>query len=159
VAVDDTDELVLELTRIALGETSPAEVALVDAVGPEWVRAVRAGARGDGALGFDVAQLSLAVVTSSAAIAVVDYLGEVAKAYAVDEGQSIVRRVLVRLRRNRNNNAQTPAEPLSLRPEHVARIRQVAFEHARKLGLGEGKAEVLARSLADSLAGSPMTPP
>ncbi len=148
-------ELAFELTRVGILAVEPSEVEVLDALGPDFVDASRAVRSGDGALGFDVGQISVAVVSASVAGVMVEYLREVVRGYAVDEGKDVFERLLIKLRRRGEPPADDGdgsahlTDPLP--PEHLAAVRQLAFDHARALGLGERRATMLADAVAGGL--------
>ncbi len=148
-------ELAFELTRAALSEIEPAEVDVLDTLGTDFVVACRSNPSGDGALGFDVAQISIAVVSASVASGVVDYLQTVTADFAKEEGKGLLQRLAKRLRTQRDEAAGKKSAPDLGPPLPDARIEQIralAFRHARTLGLSEARAEVLASAMAGGLA-------
>jgi len=155
------DELSFELTRAVLEQVSPEEVPMVDALGLEFVEAASAPHGGDGALGFDVASLSMAVAASSCAVLVKDYLIELAKAaatelgksLAAEQGPNLIKSLVKALRRKRGaEKDKPPTTAVQLDPAEISEVRKRAFAHAQRIGMDEAKATLLADALAGSLA-------
>lgn len=157
------DDLSFELARAMLVAASPEEVPVLDALGVDFVEASSRPSTGDGALGFDVGHLAMAVAASSVAVAAKDYLLEVAKKYAVDGGSSAIKALtkFLRGRRRSTDDGNTEADSesgvadqtaLRLDPEEVTEVRRRAYQHACGLGLSDAKASLLADALAGSLA-------
>lgn len=160
-AVVRADELSFELARAALDEVAPDEVPLLDALGLDFVEASSAPSQRDGALGFDVTQVAMAVAASSVAVAVKDYLLGTVEAFATDQGAEHLGRMVRRLKRRRRtaNGLVDPqgagAEAdVDLSPEEISEVRRRAFVHARGLGLSQAKADLLADAITGSLRGS-----
>lgn len=138
---------------------------MVDALGLEFVEAASAPHGGDGALGFDVASLSMAVAASSCAVLVKDYLLELAKAaatelgksLAAEQGPNLIKGLVKALRRKRGaeiekDKAKPTAPAVQLDPAEITEVRKRALAHAQRIGLDEAKATLLADALAGSLA-------
>ncbi len=149
--MDSANDLSFEIARSALTQVGPDEVALLDALGLEFVEASCAPMKGDGALGFDVVQIGMAVAASSVAVAVKDYVVEVVSTYASDEGATQVRRLVDFFKRKRGVATANNDAPIELAEHEVAEVRRRAFAHARGLGLSEAKAQLLADAISGAL--------
>ncbi len=121
-------------------------------MGLDFVEAASAPIQRDGALGFDVTQVAMAVAASSAAVAVKDYVVAVAETYATDRGADLLGSMLAKMRKRRSPGDKRPdAVEVELPPEQIAEIRRRAFTHARGLGLSDAKAGLLADAISGSL--------
>jgi hypothetical protein len=152
------DDLSFELARAVLDQVGPEEVPVLDALGLEFVEASSAPAGGDGALGFDVGQMTMAVAAASVAVAAKDYLISVTSQYASDEGANALRRLVKYLRRKRDAGSGSKDDSvdgnLAFADAELAEVRRRTFEHARGLGLSEAKAQLLADAVSGALPGS-----
>ena len=143
------------MARAALEQVGPDEVPLLDALGLDFVEASSAPRQSDGALGFDVAQITMAVAASSVAVAVKDYVVGVLTTYASDEGAIRIRGLVSFFKRKRgvgdkSGSPRGDDAAVALAEPELAEVRRRAFSHARGLGLSEAKANLL----ADAISGS-----
>ena len=149
------DELSFELTRYVLEELGSEELPVLDALGLDFVEASSAPRPRDGALGFDVAQITVAMAASSVAVATRDYLVEVLKAHAADEGASALRSLINFFKHRRHSELDSGDRDGGVRPAfaqtEIAEVRKRAFVHARGLGLSEAKSNLLADAISGSL--------
>jgi hypothetical protein len=157
--------LIRELTRDVVGFLRPEELLLVDplaSVAAAGTRnGLRAGKRHDEALGVGLSEV-VALVTPAVVVAVTAAVNQAAGdmgQLAARGGEKSVTRFFGRLfRRGHDAGQKDGAEVAKLTIEQMAAVHRLAFARARKLGLSEDKAILLADSLAGSLAlpqGSP----
>ena len=144
------DELSFELARAMLEAVGPDELPLLDALGVDFVQAASAGSSGDGALGFDVSQLSMALVAGSVAAISTDQIVEM----TIKQGADGVKELVKYLKRRRSesgskNNGDDTAVVLAA--NEITEVRKHAYQHACGLGLSKSKANLLADALAGSL--------
>ncbi|AQA04954.1 hypothetical protein BVC93_23945 [Mycobacterium sp. MS1601] len=145
------DELSFELARAAVAQLSPAELPVLDGLGIEFVEASSAPTGGDGALGFDVTQLTFAVVASQCAVASASVVAEFFKAAAGESGTSLAKALASRIKQRRQSASAVPKPPVPLDPALLMEVRKRAFEQARQSGLDESAAKLMADALVGSL--------
>jgi hypothetical protein len=151
--VDELDEATLALSALVLGEVSPEEVPLIDAIGPDLLQAAEAGPGSDGALGFGGLETVLAMVVIAVSKEVLQYVGDVVHAVAVEHGGSWIKRLVTALN-NKRHGDEGAAVPL-LSAEEVVRVREVAFTSAVNLGVDASQARVLADAMGGALGFAP----
>jgi hypothetical protein len=144
--MDDADELALALAERSIEQVSPQERAAVDALGPQLLEAGVTPGK-DGALGFGVGEVALSVASIGAAKAAAEIVIQVLRGFAVDEGKSLLRQLIDRLR----GRSSEPA-PSVLGSAELARVRDAAYRHATAIGVDDARAATLADAITGSLA-------
>ena len=157
--------LIRELTRDVVGFLRPEELLLVDplasAAAAGTRNGLRAGKRRDEALGVGLSEV-VTLVTPAVVVAVTAAVNQAAGdtgRLAAQRGERSVNRLLGRLfRRGNDADHKKGTEVAEFTVEQMAAVHRLAFARARKLGLSEDKAILLADSLVGGLAlpqGSP----
>lgn len=147
-------ELVVALTAAALEKAAPEELMVLEETAQEYF-ADPAGVlnprRRDEPVGFGVDAGLIAPFLLAVAAPVVQFLLETVAAAAQDAAKETlvqgVRRLL------RRGDAPQPGGTLTI--EQVRRVREIAYEHARRLSLPPEQCELLADSVAGGVAGPP----
>jgi hypothetical protein len=149
------NELVAELARLVLEQAAPEELVLFPETAEEYFRdpqAVVDRKRRDEPLGFglDVAMLTpyvLAVATS-----VIRFLASTVVEAVREESRPLVTRILRRLLRQPDPGSEDAGDaPPPLRTDQVRQVREIAYQRAKRLGLDENQAVVLADSVVGGL--------
>ncbi|GAA4603422.1 hypothetical protein BJY16_004609 [Actinoplanes octamycinicus] len=152
---------VLALSELVLGQLSPAEVPLVQAVGPRllsarrrwWQRRPR-----DGALGIGVDEFAWTVAVLPVANHVVTWLFDQAKEFAGEELGKGARRALDWLSGRDAGAAADHAESAPHLPVRQAiELWWVTYRNGLAVGLDEQKARLLANATAGPF-GAPADP-
>jgi hypothetical protein len=143
--MDERDAVTLGLSAVLLGEVDEEQLPLLDVLGADLVHA-KGRSSDDGSLGFGVADVAWLTAVVPVAGVVVDFLLDVLKDAVKDTLKDRVTAVLGALGRRRKAPDQLP-------PDVVNRAQDVAFRHARTVGLDEPRARLLAAAVAGSLAG------
>lgn len=144
--MDERDAVTLGLSAVLLSEVDEAQLPLLDVLGADLLQ-VKGPSSGDGSLGFGVAEVAWLTVVVPVAGAVVDFLLDVLKDAVKDTLKDRVAAVLGALGRRKKPPEQLPHDV-------VNRAQDVAFRHARTVGLDEPRARLLAAAVAGSLAGN-----
>jgi hypothetical protein len=147
--------LVVALTAAALEKAAPEELMVLEETAQEYF-ADPAGVlnprRRDEAVGFGVEAGLLAPYVLAVATPVVMFLLETVAGAAQDVAkEALVQRVRSLLRLG--GDASQPSPTLTV--EQVQRVRGIAYDHARRLGLPEEQSVLLADSVAGGVAGPP----
>jgi hypothetical protein len=149
------NELVTELARLALEQAAPEELVLFSETAEEYFKdpqAVLDPNRRDEALGFglDVAMLTPYVL--AVATPVIRYLTSTVAEAVGQEAKPLVARLVRRLLRQ-PSPAPEPASaaPPPLTTEQARQVHELAYEHAKRLGLDEDQAVLLADSMVGRL--------
>ncbi len=152
LAPEDEQDLVREIAGPLIGGLSPDELDLFDETADEYFadpEAVLAADRRDEAVGFGLELAMLTPVVLAVVTAVVQFLASTLS----DAAKDVTKPALVRMLRKvfRVDAAtDTPMPPLS--SVQVERVRQIALDNGRTLGLPENTARLLADSIAGGIA-------
>jgi hypothetical protein len=149
------NELVAELARLALERAAPEELVLFPDNAEEYFKDPQAALspeRRDEALGFG---LDLAILTPYAlavATSVIRFLASTVGEAVGEESKPLVTRIVRRLLR-RPDPASEAAEatPPALTAEQTRQVHEVAYQRAKRLGLDEDQATLLADSVVGGL--------
>jgi hypothetical protein len=148
------DELNFELARAAVAQLAPAELPVLDGLGLDFIEAASAPRAGDGALGFDVQQLTFAVVASQCAVASGAVIMKFFESLASESATSAAKGIANALKKRRG--APTTGGPRAaaprLDPGQLAAVRKTAFDKAQQSGLSEAQAGLMADALIGSLS-------
>jgi hypothetical protein len=155
------DELVAALARRAVAQAAPAELPLFRATSAAYFedpdRAL-SGTRGsDDTLGFgpEIAAVLVTPVALDVARRVVAFVLDHVRATAEKEAGEAVDDATSRLLHHigvGDDEKPTAEEVPELTPEQLREVHRLAFEKAKQLHLSDEKADLLADSLAGSLA-------
>jgi hypothetical protein len=143
----------LSLSKLVLAEISPAEIPLVDAIGPTLL-AADGRQRKDGSLGMGIEAVALAVVVVPVCKTVVLWLFEQLTDQAAEQTGHWTRRLLDRLAGRRESDGAAQEDDLP--PEAIRRIREVAYRRAVAAGVDEPRAGLIADAVAGAI-GAPAT--
>jgi hypothetical protein len=158
------DQLVSELARDLVGQTAPQELALFRPVSEAYFkdpdRALKGQPCKDEALGFGVAEAAIFITPIVLAVMtdVLKYLGEHVLQTVKEESSGLasdeVKHLFKKFRTENSGKDKDDTENASrvLAPEQIVQVRGLAFEKARELHLATARANLLADSLAGSLA-------
>lgn len=146
--------LVTRLARAGVERAAPEELPLFPAMSEAYHRdpaSLERGGGKDDVLGFGVDAALTLVTPIALAVArdVVGFVVEQLRKRAREEGESAIDRLVERLV---GRDEPEPAGPPVLSREQLAHVRTLALEKALQLKLPLPKAELLADSLAGSLA-------
>jgi hypothetical protein len=139
----------LSLSKLVLAEVSPAEIPLVDAIGPTLI-AADGRQRKDGSLGMGIEAVALAVVVVPVCKAVVLWLFEQLTDQAAEQAGHWTRRLLDRLAGRREPDLNVREDELP--PEAIRRIREIAYRRAVVAGVDEPRAGLIADAVAGAIA-------
>jgi hypothetical protein len=149
------NELVTELARLALEQAAPDELVLFSETAEEYFndpQAVLDPKRRDEALGFglDIAMLTPYVLAVAAPV-IRDLASTVAEAVK-HEAPPLVASLVRRLLRQPGPARESASEaPPPLTTEQARQVRELAYQHAKRLGLNEDQAMLLADSMVGRL--------
>ena len=146
-------DVTLGLSAELLQKVSPAELPLLDALGPELV--TERPRASDGALGFGEAELSWVMAGVPVATVVGSLLLDAAKSAATDVLKEWSTEKLRQLRNRDTKSAPQPAAATEL----IDTAGRRAFEHALLLGLSEERAALLADAVRGALMPASTTHP
>lgn len=144
----------LALSELVLADLSPAELPLIEAIGPQLLAA--SGSRRDGSLGMGVDEFTWAVAVLPVATSVVEWLMEQARDFAADEVGRRTKALLEWFRSQREIGRETAAPPPTLPLEAAQRVREVAYQKALAAGVEEARASLIAEAIA-GVIGVPAT--
>ncbi|MFI7602517.1 hypothetical protein [Actinoplanes sp. NPDC049681] len=146
-------DLVQALTAAALAASAPEELPILDETAEEYFAdpdAVLHPRRRDEAVGFGVDLALLAPYTLAIATPVVQFLFETVASEAQNAARPFVAQAVRRLlRRPADDAGGTGATPLN--PRQARRVREIAYDRARYLGLPEAQCVLLADSVAGAI--------
>jgi hypothetical protein len=153
------DVLVTALARTAVAGSAPEELPLFRAMSEAYVRDPSSLEQGEGkdellGFGVDVALTLVTPIALSVARDVAGFVVEQLRRRAREEGEGAIERLLERLGVG-DGDKVAPTEPAAtplLSRDQLAHVRTLALEKALQLKLPTAKAELLADSLAGSLA-------
>jgi hypothetical protein len=147
------NELVAELARLALERAAPEELVLFQETAEEYFRdpqAVLDARRRDEALGFGIEVAMLTPYVLAVATPVIRFLASTVADVAGQEAKPLVTRIVRRLLR-RSQPAPEAEAPPPLSGDQARQVREVAYQHAKRLGLDEDQAVLLADSVVGGL--------
>lgn len=150
------NELVAELARLALEQAAPEELVLFPETAEEYFKdpqAVLDPKRRDEALGFGLDLAMLTPFVLAVATPVIRFLASTVAEAAGQEAKPLVTRLVRRLLRRPDPapEATEPAPPPPLSTDQVRQVREIAYQHAKNLGLDEDQAMLLADSVVGGL--------
>jgi hypothetical protein len=166
-AISQTDEraVVEALARVAVDDAAPEERPLFGPMAEAYYdprRGTPSGSKSDEMLGFGVDAAAAAILVTpialEAAKSVLGFLvGELQAAFK-DEAKPMIQALVKRvLRRSEKPNGESPAietpAPPTLTQAQLNDLREVALETARRMGLREPKASIM----ADAIVGAMVT--
>lgn len=159
---DVARELATELARAAAADAAPEELLLFDETAHDyWAdpAGVLDPERRDEAVGFGIDAALLTPLLLAIAMPVVRYLADQVGSAVKDSAGPPLTRLVRRLMGLSSDHAGQPTEgsepPVTLSPEQVAQVREVAEEQARALGLQDNRAALLADAIVGkALAGA-----
>jgi|GEM_PF-581026 len=149
------NELVTELARLVLERAAPEELVLFSDTAEEYFtdpQAVLDPNRRDEALGFglDVAMLTPYVLAVAAPV--IHFLASTVAEAVSREAKPMVARLVRRLLRQPAPAPEPAGEaPPQLTTEQARQVRELAYQHAKRLGLDEDQAVLLADSMVGRL--------
>jgi hypothetical protein len=153
------DQLVSELARDLVTDTAPQELPLFRPLSEAYLSDPEGTLKGqagrDETLGFGLAEAAtfltpivLAVITD-----VVKYLSAHILQTVKEESSELASEAVKSLfKKYRPTNQEERKAPRPLAPEQIARVRRLAFDKARQLEMSSAQANLLADSVAGSLA-------
>jgi hypothetical protein len=149
-------ELVTELARLALEQAAPEELVLFQDNAREYFKDPQAALspeRRDEALGFG---LDLAILTPyvlAAATSVIHFLASTVGEAVGEESKPLVTGIVRRLLRRRDpaSEAGGEAPPPPLTADQTRQVHEIAYQRAKRLGLDEDQAKLLADSVVGGL--------
>lgn len=149
-------ELVAELARLALEHAAPEELVLFQDNAREYFKDPQAALSRDGrdeALGFG---LDLAILTPYAlavAASVIRFLASTVGEAVGQESKPLVTRIVRRLLRRPDPASgatdEAPSPPLTA--DQTRQVHEIAYQRAKRLGLDEDQATLLADSVVGGL--------
>ena len=148
--------LIVEVSRDVVAAVAPEEIVLFRPMSAAYFDAPdRLGqAPKDDMLGFGASEavVALTPVALSVISAVITYLrGEVARATGKEVGQIVDEQVHALFRRFHHGEQGAAPTPSGLSKDQLAAVGRLAFEHARALHVGEGRAHLLADAVVGGL--------
>jgi hypothetical protein len=152
---EDENELVAELARLALEQAAPEELVLFPETAEEYFRDPQAVLDPEGrdeplGFGLDIAMLTPYVL--AVATPVVRFLISTVAEAAGEETKPLVTRIVRRLFRRPDPASEAASEaPAPLSAEQVRRVRELAYQRAKGLGLDDDRAGLLADSVVGGL--------
>jgi hypothetical protein len=153
------DQLIADVSRELVARAAPQELPLFRAVSSAYFedpnRALTGKAGKEDMLGFGVeaAAVFLTPVALAVTTQVVTFLSEEIKKSAATESADLIGELVKRLfKKFRPTAPDTKPTPPPLTPQQLGQVRQLAIEKARQLNLPDAQAQLLADSLAGSLA-------
>jgi hypothetical protein len=148
-------ELVTNLAQLALTEAAPEELVLFPETVEEYFsdpQAILDPKRRDEPVGFGLDLAMLTPYILAAATAVIRFLAATVADAAREELKPVVGQAVGRLLRRPEPVAEpTSQAPSSLEASDAQRIRQVAYQRAKDLGLADAQATLLADSIVGGL--------
>lgn len=148
------NELVAELARLALERAAPEELVLFQETAEEYFRdpqAVLDPRRRDEALGFGIEVAMLTPYVLAVATPVIRFLAATVADAAGQEAKPLVTRIVRRLLRRPQPAPEAAEAPPALSGDQARQVREVAYQHAKRIGLDEDQAVLLADSVVGGL--------
>jgi hypothetical protein len=148
----DTD-LVVELSEIAVSHVAPDEIAVFDETVAEFFSdpdAVLSPARRDEAVGFGLDAALATPYVLAVVIPVVQFLTQVVVDASKNEAKSVVASLVRRLFKRADTTEAAEGVP-ALTIEQGKRLRTIALERAKSLGLPDQQAILLADSVTGAV--------
>jgi len=166
MAEDMEQQLVADLARIVVAETSPQELPLFRAHSEAYFKdpasALKRQGGKDEMLGFGMGEAMTLLTPIALAVAsevvkfVLDEVGKSLKKEGADLIGDVIKRLFKRVRApgegRSGHDAKAQEAPPVLTPEQMAQIRRLAFDKARQLNVPETQAGLLADAVIGSLA-------
>jgi hypothetical protein len=148
-------ELVTEFTRLVLTKAAPEELVLFPETAEEYFndpQAILDPKRRDEPVGFGLDLAMLTPYVLAAVTAVIRFLAATVAEAAREESKPLVSQLVRRLLRRPESVAEPASEaPSPLGAEEARRVREIAYQRAKDLGLGEDQATLLADSIVGGL--------
>ena len=144
IDASERDELTRELARLALHRAAPDELVIFDDLAVEYFADPHAALRPqdrDETLGFGLDLTLLTPYVLAVAGFVLPLLNDVVTEVATQQGNAWVGRLIRR-----------EPEPVQLSQEQARRVQVVAFEQARRAGLDDNRARLVADSIVGAVA-------
>ncbi len=152
---DTENELVTELARLVLEQAAPEELALFPDTAEEYFTDPQAALdpkRRDEALGFGLEMAMLTPYVLAIATSVIRFLTSTVLEAVGEESKPLVTRIVRHLIRRPDAETKGAGDALTPLSTHQARqVREIAYQHAKRLGLDEDQAVVLADSVVGGL--------
>ena len=149
------NELVTELARLALEQAAPEELVLFPETAEEYFKdpqAVLDPKRRDEPVGFGLDLAMLTPYVLAVGTAVIRFLAATVADAAREESRPLVGRLVRRLLRQEESTTRPASEaPSPLSVEEARRVREIAYQRAKALGLAEDQASLLADSVVGGL--------
>ncbi|WP_345206751.1 hypothetical protein [Fodinibacter luteus] len=158
----DEQDLVRLLAHQVVQVTAPEELLVFDETAEEYFadpHGVLAATGRDEAVGFGVDMALLTPYILAVATPVIQLLASMVGDALKKEGQPSVHAFVRRLLRRDEGTQPAPAaaRPEPLTPDQLARVRQVATERGRAVGLPQDQADLLADAIAGGISVTPTT--
>jgi hypothetical protein len=148
------NELVAELARLALERAAPEELVLFQETAEEYFQdpqAVLDPRSRDEALGFGIEVAMLTPYVLAVATSVIRFLASTVADAAGQEAKPLVTGIVRRLLRRPQPTPEAVDAPPPLSGDQARQVREVAYQHAKRLGLDEDQAALLADSVVGGL--------
>ena len=151
---DLENDLVAELAQLVLAETAPEELAVFPDTAADYFEDP-AGTldpkQRDEAVGFGLELALLTPYVLSVGGLVIRYLASTVTEAAVSESKSYLAQLLRRML-HRRDPAAPAGDEVRLTPEQLRRVREIAYDGARNLRLGDDQARLLADAMVGGLS-------
>lgn len=148
----DNDELSGELARHVLEQVAPDELVIFDQTAEDYFanrQAVLDPRRREETVGFGLDLALLTPYVLAVAGAVVPWLGATVAEAAGEESKAVVTSWVRRLFRRSQQASREPVEPLSI--EQARKVREIAYQRAKALGLPDGNAVLIADAVVGAV--------
>jgi hypothetical protein len=153
----DEQNLVRELAQSVVAEAAPDELVVFDETAEEYFadpdQTLDAQGR-DEAVGFGIDLALLTPFVLAVATPVIKLLATMVHDAVKSEGQPVVTALVRRLLR-RGPDAGANDRVVALTADQVSRVRDVAFDRGRAVGLPEGRAALLADAIVGGIVVAP----
>jgi hypothetical protein len=149
------NELVVELAQLALEKAAPEELVLFQETAEEYFRdpqAVLDPGRRDEALGFGLELAMLTPYVLAVATSVIRFLASTVAEATGEEAKPMVTGLVRRLLRRPEPPSGSAGEAPPLSAGQARQVRDIAFQNAKRLGLDDDQAALLADSVVGGLA-------
>jgi len=162
MAYSDQNQLIADLTRDIVAQTAPQELPLFRTMSAAYFKnpdkVLKGQPEKDEMLGFGGAEAVIMLTPSILAIMsqVVQFVtAEVQKSVATNSAALIDNLVSKMFKKFRPAEKQDQENLPALTTEQLTRVRNLAYQEARKLALSEARADLLADSIVGSLVVAP----
>lgn len=148
------DQLSGELARLVLERVAPDEVVLFELTAEEYFadpQAVLDPRRREESVGFGLDLALLTPYILAVAGTVVTWLGTTVAEAAREESSAVVTEWVRRLFRHNRRGTPEAGQIRPLSHEQARRIREVAYQRAKALGLDDGRAALIADSFVGAV--------